>query len=313
MSRLEAYSQDYLTLDEVHPVVDLAAYYNAKEPMWHRYRIPCAHFLLIKAGEIEAVAPEGRFIAKPRDMLSFGATDLNQYGTHGPVEFYEAHIQLARPPRHRLPLLMDGIGRIPVLLSLGELFEPMRDLFDTLCIDLPHPNAERRARVNAAVWEMLAILASVAQKSPERARHVDPWQRARGRLSSDFSERVQIRTLAKELGLSEDHFIRRFKQRFGVSPNAWRVQARLHHAAQRLRSSDSSVKSLAFELGFEDAYSFTRAFKRHFGVLPSDIRSGRTMVASVEGVAADALLKPNQHVLPPDVVKDASFYQKFTP
>ena len=52
-------SGDFLTLDELHPTVDLAAYYEFKEKQWYKYRVPGAHFLLIKSGEIEAIALSG--------------------------------------------------------------------------------------------------------------------------------------------------------------------------------------------------------------------------------------------------------------
>lgn len=306
-----AESGEFLTLDELHPSVDLAAYYEFKEKQWYKYRVPGAHFLLIKSGEIEAIAPSGRYVAKPGDLLAFRAAELNQYGMHGPVVYYEAHIQLARPPRNRLTLWLDEIGPMPVHVSLARSFDRMRQQFETMCIDLPHAGAAHRCRVAAAVWEMIAIIADVARKSSDGSKAIDNFQRARVRLSTNLNAEVEIQALAKEMGISTDHFIRRFKQRFGVSPKAWRTQAKLSHAAKMLRSGDCSIKSLAFDLGFEDSYSFTRAFKRYLGVLPSDLREGRAAGKTATAAPDSGLLKINQHILPPHA--DAGWYQKFTP
>ena len=306
---------EFLTLDEVHPTVDLAAYYDAKATMWHRYRVPGSHFLLIKSGEVEAISPTGHYHAKPGDMLSFRATEVNQYGTHGPVVFYEAHIQLARPPKHTQTLWLDEIGLLPEHLSLGNQFDRMREQFETLCIDLPNADAASRCRVNGAVWQMLNILATVAKKLPDGGQKLDEWQRARLRLSTNLKAPLEIQDLAKEMGISADHFIRRFKQRFGVTPKLLRTQARLRFAAQSLRAGGGSIKSLAFDLGFEDAYSFTRAFKRYLGVLPSDLRPGGAEKESTIGTPAEtgSLLKPNQHIVPANVQLDAALYSRFTP
>lgn len=303
---------DFLTLDEVHPNVDLAAYYDTKKPMWHRYRVPGSHFLLIKSGEIEAISPRGHYLAKPGDILSFRATEENQYGTHGPIVFYEAHIQLARPPRHTLQLWLDEIGPLPEHLSLGQNFDRMREQFETFCIELSQTSAASRCRVNAAVWQLINILATVGKKLPESGQTLDEWQRARIRLSTNLKVSLEVQDLAKEMGISADHFIRRFKQRFGITPKLLRTQAKLRYAAQNLRSGGGSIKSLAFDLGFEDAYSFTRAFKRYLGVLPSDIRAGGSGGPATAPPEASSLLKPNQHVVPPHVIGNAEWYAKFS-
>jgi AraC-like DNA-binding protein len=304
-------SGDFLTLEELHPSVDLAAYYEFKEKQWYKYRVPGAHFLLIKSGEIEAVTPNGKYVAKPGDLFSFRATELNQYGMNVPTEYYEAHIQLARPPFNRSTLWLDEIGPVPVHLSLGRSFDRMRQQFETMCIDLPHSGAANRCRVVGAVWEMIEIISEVARKRPEGKHKIDNFQRARLRLSSNLNAEIEIKTLAREMGISPDHFIRRFKQRFGVSPKVWRTHARLQHAARILRAGDCSIKSLAFDLGFADAYSFTRAFKRYLGVLPSDLREGRSAAPGTSARMEGGLLKINQHIVPPHA--DAGWYQKFTP
>jgi AraC-like DNA-binding protein len=119
-----------------------------------------------------------------------------------------------------------------------------------------------------------------------------------------------LREVAKEVGVSVDHFIRGFRSRFGASPAQYRAQEKLRHAAHCLRAGDEPIKALAADLGFADAYSFTRAFRRYFGVLPSDLREGRAPMPAV-AAPVKPLLPINQHVLPPGA--DARFKDKFYP
>ncbi|MCW8133923.1 MAG: helix-turn-helix transcriptional regulator [Planctomycetota bacterium] len=274
--------------------------------------MPSAHFLL---WDHYIVTPGGHFHARAGDLLCFRATDLNQYGTHGRTYFYEAHITFAKPPRNGYTVWLDEIGPLPELVALGASFDRMRQVFDTYCLHLAQTNAASRARISSAVWEMLAIVAECAARLPAAERpealRLDQWQRARLVLGSDLTRKLEIQDLAREMGLSPDHFIRRFKQRFGVSPKACRTQAKLRHAAQMLRAGACSIKTLAFDLGFEDSYSFTRAFKRYLGVRPSDVRAGEVSGAVEAPAVEGTQFKLNTHIIPANAGKD--FYEKFHP
>ena len=302
----------YVTLDELQPSVDLAACYDFHQDQRYQYRVPGAHFLLVAEGRIDCRSPSlGEAEARTGEMLCFPFADLNEYGVHAPTRYYEAHIQLAPPPRNRHALWLEGIGPLPLRVRLGPAAERMRGIFDSFCIELSQPGAVHRARVVAGVWEMLALLAEVVRPAgATAAQRLDPWQRARLRLGSDLGSELPLRELAAEVGISVDHFIRCFRARFGASPAHYRAQEKLRHAAHRLRASDEPIKSLAGDLGFADAYSFTRAFRRYFGVLPSDLREGRAALPAAAS-PAKPLIPINSHVIPPGV--GAEHFAKFYP
>jgi len=301
---------DYVTFDELQPVLDLAAYYDHTNTITYRYRVPGQHFLLIEEGRIEAVTPIGEVTALAGDMLCFPAADLNQYGYAGRIRYYEAHIQFAPPPRNRHSVWIDGVGAVPLKISLGTDRPAMRRVFDTFCIQLSQAGPAARALVTASMWDMLAILARIVRPSQRQRLQLDTWQRLRMRLARDLSEDIEVQSLAVAEGISVDYLIRGFRQRFGVSPGQYRARERFRQAAHRLRTGDEPIKAIAHDFGFEDAYSFTRAFRRHFGVLPSDLRAGLVSATPVEQ-DADPLLPVNRHVLPPHIGGD--FYGKYQP
>jgi AraC-like DNA-binding protein len=119
-------------------------------------------------------------------------------------------------------------------------------------------------------------------------------------LDTELSKPLSIEQLAKQAGMSVDHFIRQFKKRFGLSPKTYHTFAKLRHAARRLESGAESVKSVALELGFQDASSFTRTFKNYLGIAPSDLRveSGERMKPTPS--LGNALFPTNQHIRPPE-------------
>ena len=86
---------------------------------------------------------------------------------------------------------------------------------------------------------------------------------------------VAIADLAAEVGLSPDHFTRVFKQVLGMSPQAFRIQARITRARQLLSHSSLSVGQVAEAVGYEDLYFFSRQFKQQTGVSPRHWRGNR--------------------------------------
>lgn len=256
--------------------------------------------MLIESGRIQAQTKEGTFEANSGDLICFRPTESNQYGTHTPTLFYQAHVEFAGPPRHRLTPFLEGIGPLPVHVSLGESFDDMRKLFEMLCLGVTRAGVIHQLRIRAAIYEILAIVAEVSEPTREAVAHIDPWLRIQQRLDSTMQQGFKIDELACQMGLSTEHFIRQFKKHFSLSPKAYHTRARLEKAASALRGSDKSVKAVAYGLGFGDPKSFTRRFKHYFGVTPSDLRLSTPSEAAETPHANKRGFPMNVHLLPPN-------------
>ena len=77
-----------------------------------------------------------------------------------------------------------------------------------------------------------------------------------------------IANMACKLHVSVDHFIRLFKQVRGVTPGEFVVSARLEMASSLLLFTTRKVSQIADELGYCDAYHFSKQFKMKMGVSP---------------------------------------------
>jgi AraC-like DNA-binding protein len=80
--------------------------------------------------------------------------------------------------------------------------------------------------------------------------------------------------LAREAGTSRTVLAERFNALLGRPPidyvTSWRIQL----AADRLRSRQDSIASIAADVGYESEAAFNRAFKRVTGVPPGRWREG---------------------------------------
>ena len=82
----------------------------------------------------------------------------------------------------------------------------------------------------------------------------------------------RLAQLARLARLSVPHFCRRFRQVFHAAPIDWLRRERITHAKHRLLESRDSIKEVAEEVGYNDAFYFSRDFKRYTGRSPSDYR-----------------------------------------
>jgi len=95
---------------------------------------------------------------------------------------------------------------------------------------------------------------------------------AQERLLQDLSAPPTIAELARETGLNQLKLKRGFKTLFGTSIYAMFQQYRMERAKLLLRSQN--VTETATTLGYSNISHFSAAFRKQFGILPSDMRKG---------------------------------------
>lgn len=94
-------------------------------------------------------------------------------------------------------------------------------------------------------------------------------------MQQNIRQHLSLQQLADFVGLSPHHFSRRYKHLTGESPVQHFLQLKMQHACFLLEVSGDSVQSVAQELGYEDAYYFSRLFKRIIGLAPDHYRAAR--------------------------------------
>lgn len=100
-------------------------------------------------------------------------------------------------------------------------------------------------------------------------------------IDANLTDPSDLEELARIAHFSPFHFHRIFKGMTGETVGGYIRRRRLEVAADQLISKDLSITSLAFDAGFENSESFSRAFKAHFGLTPSQYRcTGKSLITS---------------------------------
>jgi AraC-like DNA-binding protein/quercetin dioxygenase-like cupin family protein len=91
------------------------------------------------------------------------------------------------------------------------------------------------------------------------------------RLLDDPADRLPIERLAAVSGASLRTLQRLFPAETGLTPDAWRIRAKLQHAVVLLTEGDS-VTEAALASGYGGPSAFISAFRRSFGQTPGRFR-----------------------------------------
>ena len=91
---------------------------------------------------------------------------------------------------------------------------------------------------------------------------------AKLRVDRDPASVLSVADMAREAGLSRQHFTELFHHHFGIAPMKYVLQARMHRAVHLLRDQNLRVSDVARAVGFEDPFHFSRSFRKELGVSP---------------------------------------------
>jgi len=83
---------------------------------------------------------------------------------------------------------------------------------------------------------------------------------------------ITLRDVSDYLGINYNYFSAIFKQSQGISPNEYLLQVRMRQASQMLVNLTMDIQNIANYVGYSDSLTFSKAFKRFFGVSPKFYR-----------------------------------------
>ena len=93
-------------------------------------------------------------------------------------------------------------------------------------------------------------------------------------LTSHFSEKISIDELASHIGISRGYLTQLVKDLTGLSPKQYLIRFRMEMAAKYLTEDNLPISQVAASCGYSDPLTFSKAFRKQYGVSPTEYRSG---------------------------------------
>ncbi|AIS58603.1 AraC family transcriptional regulator [Listeria ivanovii] len=89
-------------------------------------------------------------------------------------------------------------------------------------------------------------------------------------MEKHHSEDVSLSSLSQTMYISPAYISKVFKEETGESPINYLIKIRLTRAEELLKNKDITVKQAANMVGYNDAYYFSKLFKKYYGFPPSE-------------------------------------------
>jgi len=125
----------------------------------------------------------------------------------------------------------------------------------------------RTEYVCAKIWELFSAILE------KKERKIDYIENALNIIHSEYMQGVTVQEIADRLNLERTYFSHLFKEKMGMSPKKYLLSYRMELAADLIANHGQSVSTTAVSVGYNDIYIFSKMFKQHFGVAPSQYKS----------------------------------------
>ena len=196
---------------------------------------------------------------------------VNQtYGTSSEVVIEWVHFRL------QSSLLDIRLGSILTVRRFGkaytERWAPVCRMIDPFMRD---HSTYYAFQIHAMLLELVGItLKGQAQESNRVSLARERLAPALQFLDVHATKHPSLNDVARTVNLSSEHFHRLFHAIFHTTPHQYALARRMTLAKNLLAEGHFSVAEVAERCGYEDAFYFSRVFRRHFGVSPGHVRRG---------------------------------------
>lgn len=119
-------------------------------------------------------------------------------------------------------------------------------------------------------YDIILTILSLSAKSYLPKDKREKIQIALDFMAENYSSNITNDTLASLTPYSTVYFRKLFTEMTGLSPMVYLRTIRINKAKQMLKSDYGSISNIAVSLGYSNIYEFSRTFKKHTGLSPTD-------------------------------------------
>lgn len=91
-------------------------------------------------------------------------------------------------------------------------------------------------------------------------------------FNENYREKITLEALSKRFRASVSYIAHEFAREYGVSPINYVIERRITEAKFALTTTTQSLNQIAWHIGYENTYHFSKLFQRHVGCSPSEYR-----------------------------------------
>ena len=143
-----------------------------------------------------------------------------------------------------------------------------------LKINIDGETLRKQLTAAAAILESKALAKSDSSDGipPEYDQYQKEVREVMQFIHTHYSEKITLDDVAGVVNMSNAHLCRLFKRQTGNNIFEYINVLRMKKAASLIEAGETYMREVASTVGIDDQFYFTRLFRKHFGMPPSEYR-----------------------------------------
>ena len=154
--------------------------------------------------------------------------------------------------------------------GLIELEVPEDSCLNEMILTVRKAISEKRIELVEQLGESFAFFLRESERFIQNSQMLTRVQRY---IVGHISEEMTIEDLSRLFSYHPNYFIRLFRRETGYTPYQYIVQQRMQYAVTQLNLGLPNDE-VCYACGYTDSSTFTRAFRKYYGVAPQKYRKG---------------------------------------
>jgi AraC-like DNA-binding protein len=162
----------------------------------------------------------------------------------------------------------------PVSITVNNVTEKLHTYLESVIIHFRENSKMAAQLIRIKLFELLFHLPDTERQMLFRLAKNKQTERPdiTTTVEGNIMNNIPLRELAALSGRSLSSFKRDFQATYNMPPSQWIRQRRLEKARELVTHTSMSVTDICYTLGFEHIAHFSRLFKAHFGVAPTQYK-----------------------------------------
>ncbi|MER2998987.1 helix-turn-helix transcriptional regulator [Pontibacter populi] len=225
---------------------------------------PLKHNLLYLAN------PAGKHVLNPIKQLE------NIHLAFQP-EYFQDIISDDEPPFEKIKDNMERKRSMLFALDHGLIDLKIQQVLLDIC-NCVMKGSVKRLYMEAKVLELLALQVDSLYKpttSGKNAADTDLFQQIRAYLTVHYLEEITLHSVCRHFGINEFKLKKGFQLHFQTSVIRYLTSLRMQQAKQLLELGECTIFQVSELLNYSHPNHFSIAFKKYFGISPSEVRRAK--------------------------------------
>ena len=224
------------------------------------------YLILVSTGEINFVKNNGEIVTLKPGMGAFLLHEHKQIlFSKKPTSFFWVHFTGSQVEE---TLERFGFGHEFVFTVQNS--EKLFSLFKKMFYEFMLKNDNY---LFAASTYLLQIFVNISREISQQTAKINRLKNSLSYIHSNFQKDVEIEELARLEGMSISHYRKEFTKLMNTNPKQYITAQRISFATNLLQFTDTPIKEVAEQCGYNDTCYFYRIFKKLTNLTPAELRN----------------------------------------